>query len=384
MKTSTSAFKQMPLIKKILSFFHLLCNIFLQRMVFKLSCWISYENSNESADGMFSSIKESLENLDLTFENVSGFSADNTNANFGARHSLFTNIREEVPDVLKGNCHAHIIHNCVKRAMDFLSYDIENVILKIYSHFAHSAVRREDLKKFVEAADGNFHELKRHVGTRWLSLLPCVDTVLKNWAPIRNYFISLGEDCPIIMQNLLLLNEDKDLIEVYLNFCSHVLNVFCKTVKSLEGDSITVLDVFNIMTNIKKDLLKRKEDKFYGFITMQKIELLEQSSQGLKNKILKNFDLFIEKAVSYLEKWFNFKPDNWLAIISHFDLNSALSFQEILKITEMLNMQSKLDIDCLYTEVNLLNDVREKIYNSSFKESCTAKKWESIFSQETL
>ncbi|XP_063361394.1 uncharacterized protein LOC134650372 [Cydia amplana] len=113
-----------------------------------------YENINESADGMFSSIKESLANLDLTFENVSGFSADNTNANFGARHSLFTNIREEVPDVLKGNCHAHIIHNCVKRAMDFLSYDIENVILKIYSHFAHSAVRREDLKKFVEAADG--------------------------------------------------------------------------------------------------------------------------------------------------------------------------------------------------------------------------------------
>ncbi|XP_061727678.1 uncharacterized protein LOC133532840 [Cydia pomonella] len=333
---------------------------------------------------MFNAVKESLENLSLTFENVCGFSADNTNANFGARHSLFTNIRDEVPDVLKGNCHAHIIHNCVKRAMDFLSYDVENVILKIYSHFAHSAVRREELKKIVEAVDGNFHELKRHVGTRWLSLLPCVDTVLINWTAIRNYFVSLGEDCPMIIQNLLLLNSSEDLIEVYLNFCSHILNVFSKTIKSLEGDSITVLDVFNIMTNIKKDLLKRKEDKFYGFMTMQKIESLEQSSPGQKNKICKNFDLFIYKAVSYLETWFNFDNDNWLAIISHFDLNSALSFQQIFKIVEMLNMQSKLDMDCLYTEVNLLNDVREKIYNSSFKDFCTAKKWESIFSQETV
>lgn len=44
-----------------------------------------------------------------------------------------------VPDIVKGNCHAHIVHNCVKYGMGFLTYDVENVILKIYSHFSVSA-----------------------------------------------------------------------------------------------------------------------------------------------------------------------------------------------------------------------------------------------------
>lgn len=100
-----------------------------------------YENSNESADGMFEAIKNSLDQYQLSFQYVSALSADNTNANFGVNYSLFTNIRDLVPGVIKGNCHADIVHNCMKHAMSFLSYDVENIILKIYAHFSHSAVR---------------------------------------------------------------------------------------------------------------------------------------------------------------------------------------------------------------------------------------------------
>ncbi|KAL4721610.1 hypothetical protein ACJJTC_011663 [Scirpophaga incertulas] len=78
-----------------------------------------YENSNESADGMFESIQNSLEQYKLSFHNVSGLSADNTNANFGVNHSLYTNMKNLVPDLIKGNCHAHIVHNCVRHAMSF-------------------------------------------------------------------------------------------------------------------------------------------------------------------------------------------------------------------------------------------------------------------------
>ena len=76
-----------------------------------------YENSNESADGMFQAIQKSMEKYKLPFHNVSGLSADNTNANFGVNHSLFTNMRDLVPDLIKGNCHAHIVHNCMRHEM---------------------------------------------------------------------------------------------------------------------------------------------------------------------------------------------------------------------------------------------------------------------------
>ncbi|KAI8432623.1 hypothetical protein MSG28_013609 [Choristoneura fumiferana] len=86
-----------------------------------------YENSNESADGMFQAIQESMALYQLPFHKISGLSADNTNSNFGVNHSLFTNMKELIPDLIKGNCHAHIVHNCMRHSMNFLSYDIENL-----------------------------------------------------------------------------------------------------------------------------------------------------------------------------------------------------------------------------------------------------------------
>ena len=50
-----------------------------------------YENPDESADGMFAAIKKSIDSHNLTFNRVSGLSADNCNANFGINQSLYTN-----------------------------------------------------------------------------------------------------------------------------------------------------------------------------------------------------------------------------------------------------------------------------------------------------
>lgn len=112
------------------------------------------------------------------------------------------------------------------------------------------------------------------MGTRWLSLLPCIDTLLLNWSPIRAYFLSL-DDCPMVLQNLLMLNEtENDMIEIYLNFCSHLLNLFNKAVKCLEGNCITVLDIYGIMVNLRDGLTPRKQDLFFGYETGKKIKLL--------------------------------------------------------------------------------------------------------------
>lgn len=93
------------------------------------------KNSDEGADGMFNMLNNSLKELKLDWSRVSSLSADNTNSNFGAHHSLFTNILAKNQNILKGNCHAHVIHNCVKFSMVALSLDVENLVLKICSHF---------------------------------------------------------------------------------------------------------------------------------------------------------------------------------------------------------------------------------------------------------
>lgn len=341
-----------------------------------------YENANESADGMFAAIKKSMDMYNIPFNRVSGLSADNTNSNFGVHHSLYTNMVDVVPDIVKGNCHAHIVHNCVEHGMGFLTYDVENVILKIYSHFSVSACRREELKMFVAIVEGDFHELKRHIGTRWLSLLPCIDTILLNWHPICDYFKSLDEDCPMIIQNLLMLDCNHDLIEIYLHFASHILNIFHKTIKSLEGNSVTIVDVFGLMENLKSELLQRQKDNYFGYTTKQKLKPLEQSSPDLFYQINTNFSLCIDKCLTYLQKWFDFSSDNWLYSLNTISLKTNVEFNHLEQIIEgKLNLQRlNIHMDSLYSEVIILKELQAELFNNTdFMQKSTAEKWQFIF-----
>ena len=143
------------------------------------------ENADESAEGIVNSIKSSLDNLGLTLDHVSAFSADNANVNYGIHNSVFTKLKESNSQILRGNCHAHIVHNTVKHALDKLSVDVENIVLKVYGHFS-----------FCEFCDVEFQEVLRHVTTRWLSLNPAVSRLLENWTALKSYFISIGDECP--------------------------------------------------------------------------------------------------------------------------------------------------------------------------------------------
>ncbi|XP_047517164.1 uncharacterized protein LOC125057485 [Pieris napi] len=343
-----------------------------------------YENSNESADGMLEAIKKSMDSHNLSFNQVSGLSADNCNANFGIHHSLYTNIKKEVPILIKGNCHAHIIHNTVKHAMGYLICDIENIVLKIYSHFSVSACRRDDLKKIVTMVDGEFHEIKRHIGTRWLSLLPAVDTLLLNWEPICNYFISLGDNCAIIIQELLKLSDhqDREVVEIYLHFTSHMLNIFNKTIKRLEGNDVTILDVYNIMDNLRNELEQRKTDKYFGYESKMRLQKIQKSSPETFNTVVSNFSLFIDMSLKYMIKWFEFSEDNWLSILSNMSLKNEVKFEHFEMVITKAKLQDRLNIkmDDMYSESIRLREIQRKVTNDDkeFLVKSTVEKWQYI------
>ena len=154
------------------------------------------EDADESAEGIVNSIQSSLDKMGLTLDHVSAFSADNANVNYGILNSVFTKLKQSNSEILRGNCHAHVVHNTVKHALDKLSVDVENIVLKVYGHFSISAKRRETLKEFCEFLNVEFHDILRHVVTRWLSLNPVISCLLENWPALKSYFISIGDECP--------------------------------------------------------------------------------------------------------------------------------------------------------------------------------------------
>lgn len=160
------------------------------------------------------------------------------------------------------------MHNTVKHALDKLSIDVENVVLKIYSFFSSSAKRRESLKEFCEFCDVEFKEMLRHVTTRWLSLNPAVSRILQSWTALKSYFISLGEECPKQIRAALKLPsdaeevnaEESDVVQVYLLFCNNILSIFEEVVKKLERNDTTVIELYPIMKEFRDKLVQRRKD----------------------------------------------------------------------------------------------------------------------------
>ena len=150
--------------------------------------------------------------------------------------------------------------------------------------------------------------------------------------------------------------EEADLAEVYLLFCNNVLLLFEEVVKKLERDATTSADLYAIMDSFLRRLIKRRDDKFYGYLTRQKLQRLNASEANLARE---EFTAFLNTAISYVQKWFTLSEENWLFHLQPLCLTSGkISYDDMEKITEKLHLVARyvthtvpLSTDSLYTGI---------------------------------
>jgi len=63
--------------------------------------------------------------------------ADNASVNYGKHHSIFTSLNT-IQARLKANCNCHVLHNAAKYACKQLTYDVEQLVVKVYNEFSVS------------------------------------------------------------------------------------------------------------------------------------------------------------------------------------------------------------------------------------------------------
>lgn len=125
-----------------------------------------YEDPNEASRDIFQNIIKITNENGLHIDQLAAYSADNASVNYGAHNSVYQKLKEVNKKIIKANCNCHIINNCIKYALNALSVDIEDIVIKTFNEFSSSALSNEKLKKCFEFACIDYKNLLRHVPTR--------------------------------------------------------------------------------------------------------------------------------------------------------------------------------------------------------------------------
>lgn len=148
----------------------------------------------ETSDIIVQLLKNTLEKFNIAVKMVS-FCADNTNTNFGGKNrggknNVYYKIKSQLNMNLFGvGCAAHICHNCLACGCNGMPFDVESILVKIYSHFYRFTVRVANLKEFCQSADVEYQKILGYGKTRFLEMFTCVNSILRVYDGLKAYFL---------------------------------------------------------------------------------------------------------------------------------------------------------------------------------------------------
>lgn len=330
---------------------------------------------NETSETISKYCLDTLRQLQIPLDKLVAFCGDNTNTNFGGLErrgqcNVFHKIKEDLEKPIEGiGCPAHILHNTISTASGILSVDVEVIVLKIFNYFSIYTVRTEKLKEFCSYVDIHYQTLLSHSRTRWLSLMPAIERILKLWIPLKNYFDSEERPPKIIVDFF-----KNPMSEIYFLFLHSNLNLFDKNIKSVEKNKVSIIEIRKILKETQNTLIDRKSAKFIGMQTKIQMTKLKNEIPTPETTILiSTFEeetvAFYSTASEYLKKW-----------SVSFDKFEVFDWMTLSEIPEW----EKIENTVLYLSCNRLETFSDNLfeqynYLKSFVEAKLAsEEWMSI------
>lgn len=138
-------------------------------------------------------------------EKLVAYCGDNENTNFGGlnrggQNNVFHRLKAINPEIIGIGCGAHIVHNTLKAACDGMPFDVELIVVKIYSHFYMYTVRVTKLKDFCDSVEERYQKLLGYSKTRFLALLPAIESILRIYESLKEYFLNTVNS-PLVLKN---------------------------------------------------------------------------------------------------------------------------------------------------------------------------------------
>lgn len=290
------------------------------------------------SDHLYQVLKDTLKEKEIPFENLLGFCSDTPNVMVGEYNSVFSKLKNELPQICLIKCSSHQLHLAASQACKKLPLEVEDLLRDIYAHFHRSYQRRVVLAEFQEFYDIEKHNILCSGQTRWLSLKSSVDRLIEQYEALKQYFmLQVFEDPSKTTQNILTTLKKETTI-CYLHFLSYVLdlvtglNILFQTdgpvlvkLKPLLGKlikdlSINYMDIEYVRQSDAWDIDPYNEEKYLeqnkvylGINSFEAIkEIEEQSKQPRTEELSQVYEHcrnFYTVLVAELQKRFIFKDE---------------------------------------------------------------------------
>ena len=154
------------------------------------------------AESVANELCETLQKFSLPLKYLLPLSSDGPNINKVIKtinSKLKANYQRELFDT--GPCQLHMVHNSFRKGVEGYGSDVENLCINVYYFFKLSPPRREDCTDEQQKLNLDEFLFLWHVQSQWLSLIPAIERVRKQFLALKEYFRMLPDSDKNIAKN---------------------------------------------------------------------------------------------------------------------------------------------------------------------------------------
>lgn len=248
----------------------------------------------EKAKQIVNLLQETLEKWGVKDKTIC-FCADNCPTNFGnvertGNQNVYYLLKSIINRHLIGvGCLAHILHNAPKHAFTFvLTHNIDVILSTIYKRFYISTKQTEALKAHCNAIDIEFEKVKGCIITRFLAKKKCINSVLKVYRALRNYYDSVpARTIPMSLRSFF----NDPLNKLILILVRDTCDLFETAILKIEGSTVSGIEAIKIIENLRGKLQTQIDEKFISLDAEEELDAL------IKSKAVANKQTIIDELV---------------------------------------------------------------------------------------
>nr|XP_034963326.1 uncharacterized protein LOC118081165 isoform X1 [Zootoca vivipara] len=208
-----------------------------------------------NAENLYEKLNEALRKRGIPWENVIAFNSDNVSVMKGKHDSVISRLKTRQPHIQDLGCICHLVQLATGCAIRAAQVPVEDILVRIYTHFDKSAKRCEISKDFVDFTDSDHLELLRDCSTRWLSLLTCIQRVLNQWDALKAYFDSLEEVEKCAKLRDLAGHLGDPVMKIYFFFLAAALKPFSEFNIAFQSEEVQIHRLEEEMCRLIKKIL---------------------------------------------------------------------------------------------------------------------------------